>query len=296
MAHFTTEQLQQARNADLYEFLLTNHSELFKKEGTSIHPINNHSLSIKRGYHGYLDFATGDKGNSVDFLVRYLNYSLNDAVNALCRKEILINNVGSQQKEAIKGLPPVFPEPFDGIYKNLFAYLVKRGISRTTIQILIKQGLIYQECKHNNIVFINKERDWGEIRGTFDIGQKSFHGVVANCRANGFWWFQTSEATKRIYICEASIDAISLYELRMREDTDEQAVFISIGGATKQPAIDRIKKGAKAKGIKVILAVDNDKAGNVCREKNPDLEYLIPTNKDWNEDLLVTIKEAEIQA
>ena len=36
---------------------------------------------------------------------------------------------------------------------------------------------------------------------------------------------------------------------------------------------------------KVVLAVDNDAAGQGCRDRNPMLESIIPKNKDWNDDL-----------
>lgn len=56
--------------------------------------------------------------------------------------------------------------------------------------------------------------------------------------------------------------------------------YISIGGAAKQPAIDRIKRQ-----IKTVLAVDNDSAGQICRDRNSELPFILPVTKDWNEDL-----------
>lgn len=281
MQHFTTEQMQRARKTDLYEFLMRYHADSFKRDGVSIHPRDNGSLSIKRGYSGYMDFATGDKGNSVDFLTKYMNYELDQAVFALCGESATVLSV--QKTEALKteNLPPVFPDPVQGRYKNLYAYLLKRGISQDTIQMLIDQKILYQEAEHNNIVFANKERDWGELRGTYDQGENSFHGVVANCRHDGFWWFQTGEHPTAVYVCEAAIDAISLYELHRKEEKRDPVVYVSIGGVMKQPAIDRLKKR-----IRVIMAVDNDEAGSECRKRNSELESIIPIHKDWNEDLL----------
>lgn len=66
----------------------------------------------------------------------------------------------------------------------------------------------------------------------------------------------------------------------------EPAYYISIAGATKQPAIDRLKLSK----LNIILAVDNDEAGQVCRDRNFDLEYILPDRKDWNEDLQVLKK------
>jgi hypothetical protein len=158
---------------------------------------------------------------------------------------------------------------------------MKRGITVDTIQMLIDMGLLYQEELHNNIVFVNEERDWAELRGTYDLGPTSFHGVVKNCRHDGYWAFQSGDDPETAYICEAAIDAISLYELHRINGINQDALYISIGGVMKQPAIDRIKNQMIA-----VLAVDNDTAGEECRQRNTDIEFIVPIHKDWNEDLI----------
>ena len=57
------EQIRAARQVDLYEFLTNRHNGSFIREGRSIRPRNNHSISIKEGYAGYMDFATNEGGN-----------------------------------------------------------------------------------------------------------------------------------------------------------------------------------------------------------------------------------------
>lgn len=290
MEHFSEDQKKRARKADLYEFLMANHAELFKRDGDSIHPRDNGSLSIKRGYCGYKDFATDETGNSIDFLVKHLGYQIDDAIFALLGETSADASNGSvssrpatttKTSEPEKKEPPTFPEEADGAFRNLFAYLKFRGISQDTIQTLIDKKLIYQEKAHNNIVFANGVRDWGELHGTYTQGEKTFHGMVRNSRMDGFWSMKSGEMVKVVYICEAAIDAISLYELHRLDGRKEEAAFVSIGGVAKQPAIDRIKKK-----YRVIMAVDNDAAGSECRKRNAELESIIPHNKDWNEDLL----------
>ena len=124
------------------------------------------------------------------------------------------------------------------------------------------------------------ERDFAELRGTYTFGNP-FHGIVPHSRHDGFWWFRTSRNAAKAYICEAAIDAISLYELHKIQGNHEEAYYISIAGVAKQPAIDRLKKYK----YKLVLSVDNDDAGQNCRNRNSDLEYIIPVHKDWNEDL-----------
>lgn len=275
------EQIASARHADLYAFLMKYHSSNFKTEGDSIRSKDNHSISIKKSYKGYKDFATNETGNPIDFLMKHMGFDFVNAVQALSDVPAsAISQPVDAQQYGISNVPPKFPEPVDGMYKNLFAYLKNRGISTESIQMLVEQKKMYQEKSKNNIVFINMERDFAELRGTYTFG-KPFHGIVNNSRPDGFWWFRTSKDADKGYICEAAIDAISLYELHRIHGHTEEAYYISIAGAAKQPAIDRLKNSK----LDIILAVDNDAAGQNCRNKNSDLEYIIPVHKDWNEDL-----------
>lgn len=314
MKHFTKDQLYRARKADLHAYLLHCHSGRFTRESSGIHMRGDYSLSIGRGQAGYKDFATDETGNSVDFLVRHMGYQLDEAVFALCGENAPIPTGEFRTQPApAENLPPSFPPPADGPYRQLYAFLTGRGIPGNTIQALLDRGLIYQSADHNNIVFINREHDWGEIRGTntysdmrcrkrlecpayeeamhgwcthmgdcSDYGKDSFHGMVAGCRKDGFWWISSGKNPSVAYVSESAIDAISLYILDMRQDSrPRDAYYISIGGVTKQRAIDRLKRQ-----VRTILAVDNDGAGRLCRSRNPELESVIPQYKDWNEDLM----------
>ena len=279
-SNVSKKQIASARHADLYAFLMKYHSSNFKTEGDSIRPKDNHSISIKKGYHGYKDFSTEETGNSIEFLTNHMGYTFVEAVQALSDVSALAQQPTDVQQDGIENVPPKFPEPVNGMYKNLFAFLKNRSIPTETIQKLVKQKLLYQEKSKNNIVFINMERDFAELRGTYTFGNP-FHGLVPHSRHDGFWWFRTSRNAAKAYICEAAIDAISLYELHKIQGNHEEAYYISIAGVAKQPAIDRLKNSK----LHIVLAVDNDDAGQKCRDRNSGLEYILPLNKDWNEDL-----------
>lgn len=273
------EQIKLARKSDLYAFLIKYHNCIFTHEGSSLRPKDNHSISIRKGYCGYRDFSNGETGNPIEYLTRHMGYTFVAAVQALAGESTAVRTPDSPQAD-VSNIPPQFPCPINGKYKNLFAYLINRGIAAGTIRMLVDNKILYQEKNRNNIVFINTERDFAELRGTYTYG-KHFHGIVHDCRNDGFWWFRTSRTACKAYICEAAIDAISLFELHKLRGKNEPAYYISIAGAAKQPAISRLKGST----LSLILAVDNDAAGQQCRDKNPDLEYILPEHKDWNEDL-----------
>lgn len=295
MARYTNEQKRQARVADLYSFLLDNHPEDFNVEGDSITMADNPSLSIKSGFPGFNDFSPNPRGrksgNPIDFLTEYMGYSMVDAILSLCgyaTEPVITTESAPIKRKSPKirhdGSDIVLPEPDTGRFSNLFAFLQGRNIPANFIQALIDQHLLYQSThidayghEHKNAVFVNKARDFAEIRGTYTYGPKQYHGIAKRSRYDGFWFFGSGKSPQKAYICEAAIDAISLCLLNGRE---ERAYYISIAGAGKQETINRIKTL-----IPSIIAVDNDDAGEACRANNHDLPHIIPVHKDWNEDL-----------
>ena len=157
----------------------------------------------------------------------------------------------------------------------MLAYLTKtRHIPAYIIQPLIDQGLIYQAERSNNAVFVSSKKDFAEVRGT--LTDRPYHGILAGSRHDGCWAFCLGKRADMAYICESAIDALSLATI-----LGEVAYYVSIAGAGKQSAIDRVKLS----GIKVIIATDNDQAGDACRHRNSDCQTIVPNWKDWNDDL-----------
>ena len=273
------EEIRKARVADLYSYLLKRHEEQFKREGQCLSMRTRKSLYIKRGIPGYNDFASGEHGNSVDYLVRYLHYSFIEAVIALNSPEGIDVTVPFPVLPAKESEALVFPEPSPVPYRRVHAYLRSRGLPGDLINRLIRDGTLYEDTPHGNAVFITPERDYCEIRGTLTYVNSPFHSC-RKLKSNCFWYFSNVSEPKIAYICEATIDALSLFILFARSGSTEPAVFISIGGAANQQSIDRIKHRMSA-----ILAVDNDDAGFACCSRNLDIPAIFPVLKDWNEDL-----------
>lgn len=298
--------------ADLYRFLLRHHPNDVLREGESIRICCDHSVSIKEGYCGYTDFATGETGNAIDCLVNYFNYTLPDAVNALLADagdagaeadaggtgagtatpaQDTRADAGTQASGKVQRNPFVLPEADDGTSRALTNYLSgNRGISAFVVSDLICDKVVYQERTHNNAVFVNPERNFAEIRGTNP--NMPFHQVMFDGDPAAFWWFKANglySDAEVAYICESAIDAISLYCIHRIYHNKVNGLYCSIAGDANQKRIDRIKAGMGAAGLPVILAVDNDDAGEQCRQRNQDCGYIIPHLKDYNEMLLEII-------
>ena len=313
------EAIKAARRARLYDFLLSRHPGDVEREGDSLRLCCDHSVSVRRGYSGYKDFATGETGNAIECLTRYLDYEFPDAVTALCQfcgiplqgQERAVPAPGTARTPQVDKTPVDVPkraqeppqaaqrafappEPLQGPYRQLYAYLTQqRGIPARLVQELINRKLLYQEAGHNNMVFINSVRTYAELRGT--VSGAPFHGMVSGSALEDFWWFKPGPPASLVsaaYICEGAIDAISLYLLRQRFPlpAGDNPMYCSIGGVANQQRIDSIKAAMSAAGRQTILAVDNDEAGEKCRQRNPDCFSYVPKSKDWNADLLETQK------
>ena len=278
----STEQIRAARQADLYDFLRAKHADDVKIEGNSLRLKDNNSISIRRGYAGYKDFSSGETGNGIDLLTNYLGYTMPEAVLALGGSTAATGTTARTTTPPPRAKDIELPAKAQD-YRKLFAYLLtQRKIPADIIQRLIDQELLYQADGTNNAVFVNRKKDFAELRGT--LSGKSFHGVLKT-EPDRFWSFEGTPITPgevpKAYICESAIDAISLYLLHRRHGEDTRAHYCSIAGVANQKTIERIRRHSRA-----ILAVDNDEAGGRCREQNKDIPYIIPHAKDWNEDWL----------
>ena len=313
------EAIRAARRVNLYDFLLATHPNDVIMEGDSLRLDCDRSVSIKRGYTGFTDFADGSTGNSVDCLIRYFPYSLPEAVEALCgfagipvdapdARPLTINladlgapvsagppdplpNAPGHAQARRKDPPRIFipPEPVQGPYRRLYAYLVqRRGIPGVLIRQLIEQGLLYQDRDHGNAVFINREKTFAELRGT---GDSPFHGMAAGSGPAAFWAFRPrgpDAIPETAYVCEAAIDAISLYLLLVRDPRNraDEAMYCSIGGVANRDRVEAIRDYMDAAGGRTVLAFDNDAAGEKWRKAHPDCRAAVPRLKDWNADWL----------
>ena len=291
--HYVKEDIEKARHTNLYNYLYQNHLSSFTVEGGSLRLKKNHSISIAPNYVGFYDFATRESGDGIQFLMDYMGYTFQEAVGSLLKADnIVLSSIHPKKDVAILEEPREIqlPQKAEGTPSRVIAYLLGRGISMSIIVNLLNQGLLYQSAGTNNCVFINFKKDYFEQRGTITKeylkeGQEPFRQVKRTLKSN--FWYLTNDGisfdeVEKILVCEAAIDAISLYQiLQEHMKSKEKYACVSIGGVANQETIDRLV----ATGKVVILAVDNDKAGAFCRKTNAGLPYLLPVSKDWNEEL-----------
>ena len=282
---YNHEQIRSARTADLFRYMLDHHASDVKREGTHLYLVSNRSVRVHSGVPGFHDFSTEEKGNSLEFLQKYLGYTFTGAVGALTSVPTCLPDVENPKPlPSIDSRDIILPVQAGPPYRQLYAYLSRRGIPGSVISMLIKRGLLYQEAEHNNAVFLSERKDCYELKGTYTFGGTSFK-QVKRAAPECCWYFCGSAekpAEKRVYICEAAIDAISLFVLHTCAGIDRSFVYASLAGVYNQKPVERFIR----EGYEVVIAVDNDHAGEQCRRRNGQLRSTIPVSKDWNEDLM----------
>ena len=158
--YVTKGQIEQARRTDLYAFLLARHGEAFTKEGRSLRMKGNRSVSIKEGHHAYRDFSNNEYGNSITFLTGHMGYGFQDAVAALCGASIPAAALPEMPSPPLSAGKIVLPDPAPLPHRRMYGFLMGRGIPKDVIARLASCGLAYQSAVGNNVVFVNKERDY----------------------------------------------------------------------------------------------------------------------------------------
>lgn len=81
--NFTSKQIANARRKELYHFLLCNHASSIKRCGSTVVLKDQKYIKVRKGYSGFIDYMSGERGNSIDFLMRYMDYTFEEAVIAL---------------------------------------------------------------------------------------------------------------------------------------------------------------------------------------------------------------------
>lgn len=238
--------------------------------------------------------STGEAGSIIDFIIAFSGKDLKGAIKELENfsgehKSVLASCLMHEESNA-KGLELSLP-PKSKDNKNVYAYLIKtRGIDKEVVNWMFQKRYLYQDI-FKNCVFVSYKDNvpvFASLRGTntyrrflADISGSDYtHGLL----------FTGEKKEETLIITESSIDAMSLMTLGKKGD------FLALSGVNKtEPVINHLSKGVYKN---IVLALDNDAAGRTAIEKikkevlekglllEENITILIPSEKDWNEDLL----------
>lgn len=299
MALYTQEQIEQANNINLEEYLL-HRGEKLKRTGKEsrfyYRDSGGEHDSVSVCGNRWYDHKNQTGGYPVKFLQEFYGLGFREAVRELLdgdtpvymRERAGTSCTGKGEKAGF-----VLPEKADNM-KRLFAYLLKtRFLSREVVKAFVDAGLLYQEGKYNNIVFVGTDAEGtprsASLKSSFS-GAKGFRQTVPGSDPHyGFCWRGGGE---RLFVFEAAVDLLSFLTLYPKDWQKQN--YIALDGLSPKAMLRFLQEQG---GISEIYpCLDNDPAGIEACDKLKDLLLeqgymaeqvmpLSPAYKDWNECL-----------
>ncbi len=306
MSKYVSKDLvKKAKEIDLLTyFRIYNPSELVKK-GADTYSLKTHdSVIINNGL--WHRFSTNEGGKTaLDYLIKVEKMSFQEAVENVLRdnitEHITIPKVDNKECKRL-----VLPKKA-GTNKQVIEYLKNRGIDEDIIDDCIKNNLIYQENKTNNVVFLGYDNE-GNIKyaGCRSTNNKRIMRDAKGSSKEFSFRLLSDIKNPTLHIFESSIDLLSYATLLKNKGYNyKNHNLIALAGVyqpssnieqSKVPiAIQNyLKSNEYTKDI--VLHFDNDIAGReatkamiIALNKYNVYDVPAPFGKDINDYLCFTL-------
>lgn len=295
--HFTASEIDAANDTDLPD-LLASLGYQVRRVGSYYTTREMDSLRIKDRRIWFRN-SENTGGDAIAFVRRFCGMSFSEAVRYL----LAFNGYPTDSaipRPIRKTRPPprerpafVLPPP-NGDNERIRAYLRGRGIAHGVIDDFINTGLLYEDAKYHNCVFVGRDGAGKAVfaakRGTCD--SVPFRGDVAGSDKRIAFRVPCNPALDRVAAFEAPIDLMSWFTLH------GQCGAVALCGLYDGPLETYLKDAPHIR--RIVLCLDADgwgrKAAERLGEKYRGLGYetedrLPPSGKDWNEFLQQRVKE-----
>ena len=310
MPGVTKEQIQAARETDLFAYLQFHEPGILKRDGPNYRHKEHDSLVYVTGKKYWYWNSRGRSINALDYLIQIRGYGLVDAVHVLIGGEIQqmperrsTLEANDRQREQEK---KAFSLPWGRRCATAaVSYLQQRGISSDVISRCVQLGLFYEaRYKGEEVcVFVGKD----------DAGKAKFacmRSITGNLRKDvygsdkmySFCYPPQNPGSKHVAVFEAPIDALSHATLQELEGWKWDGYRLSLGGTSHVALTAFLERHPEIRRIN--LYMDNDLGGlkNARRIKAMLRENLhfkhirVGINpprigKDYNEKLLHTSEQ-----
>ena len=293
-SRFTEQEMDIAKGTDLPD-LLTHLGYQVRRVGSYYTTKEMDSIRIKdrRTWRRYSNQTGGD---SITFLQEFCGKDFREAV---C---YLLDFNGHRSRDSPVPHRPhttkmerpafVLPEAAPD-HRRIFAYLRKRGIAPQVIQGFIRAGLLYEDARHHNCVFVGRDSTGKPVfanqRGTYDRNGPGFKGDVTGSNKDIAFCLPCDPGLDHVAVFEAPIDLMSFCTLHRQVRSNA----IALCGLYQGPLDNYLRQNPHLK--RIVLCLDADGPGQEAAEKFR-AEYTakgyavsIKTpaqGKDWNEYLL----------
>lgn len=279
---FTLEQREKAAATNLEEFLRRRGEKLLPA-GRDKRLANDHSVTIRGSQ--WFDHGAETGGRAISFVMRYYGLDYPQAVSLLLEAGVS-PAPAVESSEAVLTLPEA-----SGNMHRLFAYLCKsRGLSPAVVSAFVQAGLLYEEARFHNAVFVGQDDRGiprhGHLHSTGSLGP-SFRLNLSG--SDSRYSFHHTGTDGRLYVFEAPIDLLSF--ITLNPEGWEQHSYLACCGLSMKPLLFRLERQPALE--QVFLCLDNDPAGDTaCLRMETELkarglfvQRLCPNGKDWNDEL-----------
>lgn len=215
MPGVTKEQIQAAREADLFTYLQFHEPGVLKRDGPNFRHKEHDSLVYVTGKRYWYWNSRGRSINALDYLIQIRGYGLVDAVHALVGGEIRHTPTYRSTAE-IQVSKELEKKAFSLPWARRCAtaavsYLQKRGISSEVIRQCLQAGIFYEARYHGEpvCVFVGKD-DSGKAKFACmrSISGNLKKDVYGSDKGYNFCYPPQSPGSRHVAVFEAPIDAL----------------------------------------------------------------------------------------
>lgn len=311
MAGVSKQEIAQAKQMNLYEYMQLCEPDNFRPEGPSQFRHKGHSsltFSEDGSWTYFKTKATGRK--AIDYLIKVEGYSFVDAVRQINQLQGGIIPSFQPVKPPRSEVAPKpeqsrefrLPQPDANSYAAT-AYLRGRCIHPNVLTFCKQKKILYQTSfkGHPNCVFVGRDGNGdpkgGSLRGCSKV---QFRRDIPGSKKNYPFYLEADANADTVEVYEAPIDAMSGASLRlMQHDENWRSVHYLALGGTDFVALDAfLSYYPQIKHI--VLCLDNDEAG---RTRTKDFFAHLadsgktvtdrppPSGKDYNDALVEYMQE-----
>ena len=288
--------VEQARNADMIDFLHRHSGFSFTHRGGMYRGREHPSLAIKNDRRAWFWHSKGIGGyGAIDFLMKTEHRQFGESVE-------VITGVGLMVAKFVPEVAPpkklILPNKSKSV-KRLHDYLCNnRGIDSEIVRGLLDSGKIYQD-ERGNVVFVGYdekgEARFASLRGTSGSFRIDCTGSDKRYSFN----MVARSPSESLYIFESAIDAMSHASIANAKAGDKAAWLrhsrLSLSGTADTGIPYFLKQYKTVKDL--VFCLDNDLAGRnamlaMVRKyaaKGYQTRIEPPRGKDFNEDLLASL-------
>ena len=294
--------VEQARNADMLDFLKGHCGFTFAHRGNAYRCKQHPSLAVKDDCRAWFWHSRGKGGyGCLDYLMKIENKSFREAVEAV---------LGAAQAAAPARLEHkpdnpktlVLPEKVGALQFRLYDYLMKkRCIDGSIIHLLIQKEMLYEDNR-GNVVFVGYD-EHGKARFASLRGTRGDFRMDCPGSDKRYAFFMESTFSNQLYIFESPIDALSRASMenifRDSKEAWKRMSYLSLSGTSDTALPFYLDKRPTVKEL--VFCLDKDDAGQeaaaAMSKKYSDKGYYVrvepPMKKDYNNDLINMVKQIE---